>query len=163
VRARVEAMLADFGLAGLAAANPFKLSLGEKRRLSVATMLILKQRLLVLDEPTFGQDRRHADALLEKFRALNAAGTTLILITHDMRLVAEHADRVAVMHAGRLLANTSVEELFDNPALLAQAHLEVPPVRQLAARLFGSPDIAGLPSTVEQFANSVVAPAVALA
>lgn len=163
VRTRVEAMLADFGLAGLAAANPYKLSHGEKRRLSVATMLILKQRLLVLDEPTFGQDRRHADALLEKFRALNAAGTTLILITHDMRLVAEHADRVAVMDQGRLLANTAVDELFANPALLTQAHLEVPPVRELAGRLFGARGGAWLPSTVEEFVRSVVAQPVALA
>jgi energy-coupling factor transport system ATP-binding protein len=163
VRARVEAMLTDFGLSGLAGANPFKLSHGEKRRLSVATMLILKQRLLVLDEPTFGQDRRHADALLEKFRALNAAGTTLMLITHDMRLVAEHADRVAVMHAGRLLANTSVDDLFSKPALLAQAHLEVPPVRELAGRLFGTKQGAWLPSTVEVFVRSVVAQPVAFA
>jgi energy-coupling factor transporter ATP-binding protein EcfA2 len=149
VRAQVEPMLADFGLTGLAAANPFKLSHGEKRRLSVATMLILHQRILLLDEPTFGQDRRHATALLDRFRALNAAGTTLIVITHDMRLVAEYANRVAVMEQGRIVAAGSTDDLFDDRALLDHAHLEVPPMRALGERLFGVRPGVRLPATVE--------------
>ena len=151
VRRRVNEMLDDFGLAGLAAANPFKLSHGEKRRLSVATMLILKQRVLVLDEPTFGQDRRHANALLEKFEALHAAGTTLLIITHDMRLVAEHADRVAVLHGGRVLAHATPNEVFDDEELLATAHLQVPPIRALAQRVLEPQPGGALPSTVEGF------------
>jgi energy-coupling factor transport system ATP-binding protein len=158
VRLRVEAMLADFGLGGLAAANPFKLSHGEKRRLSVATMLILDQRVLVLDEPTFGQDRRHADALLAKLRARNASGTTLLIITHDMRLVAEHADRMAVLKDGRARAHLSVDDVFDDEALLRETSLEVPPVRELAARLFG--DECWLPSTVEEFVGCMAPQAV---
>jgi energy-coupling factor transport system ATP-binding protein len=163
VRAKVEAMLDDFGLLGLAAANPFKLSHGEKRRLSVATMLILNQRILVLDEPTFGQDRRHAAGLLDKFRVLNANGTTLVVITHDMRLVAEHAHRVVVLKEGRLLARTSVDDLFDDPALLEEAHLEVPPIRALAQRLFGARWSSPLPSTVDEMLNCLAAQAVGVA
>jgi energy-coupling factor transport system ATP-binding protein len=154
VRVRVEAMLDDFGLGGLAKANPFKLSHGEKRRLSVATMLILNQRVLVLDEPTFGQDRRHATALLQKFRALNAAGTTLIVITHDMRPVAEHASRVAVLERGRVLACLEPDALFDDAELLARAHLEAPPIRALSQRLFGE-DCASLPSSVDELVGQV--------
>jgi energy-coupling factor transport system ATP-binding protein len=161
VQAKVEAMLDDFGLLGLAAANPFTLSHGEKRRLSVATMLILNQRVLVLDEPTFGQDRRHASGLLEKFEALNADGTTLIIITHDMRLVMEHAQRVAVLNEGRLLACTDVDDLFDDTALLEEAHLEVPPIRALAQRLFGSRR--PLPSTVDEMVSCLVAQRVGVA
>src|SRR5690242_19522548 len=114
-------MLADFGLGGLALANPFKLSHGEKRRLSVATMLILRQHVLVLDETTVGPDRRHADALLAKLRALSDAGTTLMMITHDMRQVAEHADRVAVLKDGRLLALRDPDGVFGDHALLEEA------------------------------------------
>ena len=154
VRTRVEALLAEFGLSGLAAANPFKLSHGEKRRLSVATMLILKQRILVLDEPTFGQDRRHATALLQKLRALNEAGTTLIVITHDMRLVAEHASRVAVLEQGRVLACLGRDDLFDDKGLLERAQLEVPPIRALSQRLFGDRG-RPLPSTVDEFVQRV--------
>jgi energy-coupling factor transport system ATP-binding protein len=163
VQAKVEAMLDDFGLSGLAKANPFKLSHGEKRRLSVATMLILKQRLLVLDEPTFGQDRRHAEALLHKFRALNDAGTTLIVITHDMRLVAEHASRTAVLHGGRVLASTSVDELFDDQVLLEEAHLEVPPIRALSQRLFSATSDARLPATVDELVECLTPQAVGVA
>jgi energy-coupling factor transport system ATP-binding protein len=154
-------MLEDFGLAGLAAANPFKLSHGEKRRLSVATMLILHQHVLVLDEPTFGQDARHAAALLDKFGALNAAGTTLLVITHDMRLVAEHASRVAVMFEGRLLRCATPDEVFADQELLALAHLEVPPMRALSERLLGAR--MDLPDTVEELARHVVREPVVLA
>jgi energy-coupling factor transport system ATP-binding protein len=163
VRARVEAMLDDFGLSGLAAANPFKLSHGEKRRLSVATMLILKQRLLVLDEPTFGQDRRHAAALLQKFRALNTAGTTLIIITHDMRLVAEHATRAAVLHEGRLLASSGVDALFEDAALLEEAHLEPPPIRALSERLFGASTGGRLPAAVDELVDCLTVQPVGVA
>jgi energy-coupling factor transport system ATP-binding protein len=161
VQVKVEAMLDDFGLLGLAAANPFKLSHGEKRRLSVATMLILNQRILVLDEPTFGQDRRHAASLLDKFQALNASGTTLIIITHDMRLVAEHARHVAVLDAGRILAHSTSDEVFDDETLLAAAHLELPPIRALAQRLFGGHT--PLPSTVDEMVNCLAAQPVGVA
>lgn len=154
VRQRVDEMLEDFGLAGLAAANPFKLSHGEKRRLSVATMLILHQNVLVLDEPTFGQDARHAAALLDKFHALNAGGTTLLVITHDMRLVAEHASRVALLQDGQLLASATSDEVFADEALLRAGHLEVPPMRALAERLFGRRQ--ALPSTIHALAQAVV-------
>jgi energy-coupling factor transport system ATP-binding protein len=157
VRSRVEAMLADFGLIGLSAANPFKLSHGEKRRLSVATMLILNQRVLVLDEPTFGQDRRHAAALLEKFRAMNAAGTTLILITHDMRLVAQHARHVAVLDAGRIVADATPGQVFGDAELLARAHLEVPPIYALSRGLLGNRGEEQLPATVEALADCLAA------
>jgi energy-coupling factor transport system ATP-binding protein len=163
IRAKVDAMLDDFGLLGLAAANPFKLSHGEKRRLSVATMLILNQHILVLDEPTFGQDRRHAAGLLDKFRALNADGTTLMVITHDMRLVAEHARKVAVMEAGRMLAHATPDEVFDDEALLARAHLEVPPMRALAQRLYGTPRGVRLPATVDEMVNCLAAQPVGVA
>jgi energy-coupling factor transport system ATP-binding protein len=163
VKARVDAMLSDFGLSGLAPANPFKLSHGEKRRLSVATMLILEQRVLVLDEPTFGQDRRHARGLLDKFQALNETGTTLMIITHDMRLVAENANRVAVLDAGRVLARSGVDELFADEALLEKAHLEVPPIRALSQRLFGGSTRVRLPATVTELVDCLAPERVAAA
>jgi energy-coupling factor transporter ATP-binding protein EcfA2 len=163
VQAKVEALLDDFGLLGLAAANPFKLSHGEKRRLSVATMLILDQHVLVLDEPTFGQDRRHAAGLLDRFQALNSDGTTLIVITHDMRLVVEHARQVAVLKQGRLRAHRGVDELFDDPALLEEAHLEVPPMRALAQRLYGTRRGSHLPATVHEMVKCLAAQPVGVA
>lgn len=132
---RARAILEDFGLAALAPVHPFTLSHGEQRRLSVAAMLVLDQALLLLDEPTFGQDRRNAMLLADKLAALVAAGRTVVTITHDMRLVAERAERVLVLADGQLRFDGSPERLFANPALLAQAHLAPPPLWELSGRL----------------------------
>jgi energy-coupling factor transport system ATP-binding protein len=154
---RVEQMLADFGLGLLARANPFTLSHGEKRRLSVATALILEPEILVLDEPTFGQDRQNTVALMAKLHALNEAGRTIVLITHDMRLVAEHAQQVAVLIDGKVAAVGGVGALFGDSSLLQRARLVAPPLLRLSRRLAqGSP---GFPdrATVGSFVRAVEA------
>jgi len=135
VEAQTNAMLDRFGLLRLARANPFTLSHGQKRRLSVATMLAMGQRTLILDEPTFGQDQRNAKALMELLRDLHREGRTVIIITHDMALVAEYAERVAVMSGGKLLFDGDVRELFARPDVLHQARLTPPPIAQLAERV----------------------------
>ncbi len=104
VRTRVEALLDEFRLREHAERNPFTLSQGQKRRLSVGTMLAAGQRLLVLDEPTFGQDRNTAYALMERLRALNQQGVTIVMATHDERLAGEFARRVVRLRAGKVLA-----------------------------------------------------------
>jgi energy-coupling factor transport system ATP-binding protein len=123
VRGQVEDMLERFGLREHARRNPFTLSQGEKRRLSVATMLALDQRLLILDEPTFGQDRRASLALMDSLAALNRSGVTILIITHDMRLVRRHARRALALVGGRLVFSGSPPDLFDRPDLLAAARL----------------------------------------
>jgi energy-coupling factor transport system ATP-binding protein len=99
---RVDRMLAKLGLLAHRDAHPFLLSGGQKRRLSVGTALIAGAPVLVLDEPTFGQDRAHATGLLNMLAELNAGGTTVIIVTHDLRLVAEYASHVAVVIDGGL-------------------------------------------------------------
>ncbi len=128
-------LLADFGLARCRAMNPFSLSQGQKRRLSVATMLALGQRTLVLDEPTFGQDRRTAAALMERLRELHARGVTLLAITHDLRMVAEHADRAIVLIDGRVRSVLPTRSLFADAGLLAEASLRPLPLHDLARGL----------------------------
>ncbi len=162
IRQKVEAMLGDFGLLPLQAANPFRLSHGEKRRLSVATMLILGQELLVLDEPTIGQDRRNAVLLLAICEELHRAGKTIVMITHDMRLVAEHARTVVVLVDGAVVFAGPPADLFADAALLSRAHLQPPPMLELSRRLFGAPCpvspsvTAGcLPSTIEALTDAL--------
>jgi energy-coupling factor transport system ATP-binding protein len=135
IAARTQELLESFGLARYAKANPFTLSYGEKRRLSVASMLAMGQDVLILDEPTFGQDERNAVALLELLQDLNAQGKTVIVITHDMRLVLEHANRVVVMSAGQILYDGQPAELVQQPELLSQARLTLPPLARLSALL----------------------------
>jgi energy-coupling factor transporter ATP-binding protein EcfA2 len=135
VRTRSADLLELFGLARYAKANPFTLSHGEKRRLSVAAMLAMGQDTLILDEPTFGQDERNSAALMSLLLELNRSGKTIVMITHDMRLVAEYANRVAVMLDGRVEFLGAPAELFTQTELLARAHLNLPPLARLAALL----------------------------
>ena len=130
-----EAILDDFGLRRLALAHPFTLSHGEQRRLSVASMLVMGQRLLLLDEPTFGQDQRNAAMLLDKLEALAAEGRTIVAVSHDMRLVAERAHRVLVLVDGALAFDGPPTRLFADAALLDRARLVPPPLWELSQRL----------------------------
>ncbi|GAB2694257.1 energy-coupling factor transport system ATP-binding protein [Microbacterium marinum] len=129
VRARTMAMLERFGLAGKADVHPFLLSGGQKRRLSVGTALIGGAPILALDEPTFGQDRARADELLRLLRELNAAGTTVLVVTHDMQLVAEYARRTIVVGDGRIVADAATADVFADEALLRAQGLRLPPLR----------------------------------
>lgn len=130
---RAHELLKRFGLTEKSEANPFELSQGEKRRLSVATMLVSDKPLLVLDEPTFGQDAKNSRELSAHMRQLNRAGTTLVLLTHDMELVWELAHRAAVMMDGKVVKVAPVQEIFADAALLQQAKLEPPPRARIAA------------------------------
>jgi energy-coupling factor transporter ATP-binding protein EcfA2 len=119
--------------------SPFSLSLGERRRLSVATMLVLEPHLLVLDEPTIGQDHERAQQLMGLMARLRERyGTTILMITHDVRLVAQWADRVLVLRSGEIAFDGTAIELFADADLLQSAGLLAPPIhevsRQLAAR-----------------------------
>jgi energy-coupling factor transport system ATP-binding protein len=125
---RVERMLGTLRLADKRGAHPFRLSGGQKRRLSVGTALIEEPALLVLDEPTYGLDRAAAVELLGLLDRLNAAGTTVIVVTHDLGMAAEHAHRVAVMDAGRIVAAGATEAVLSDRDLLAAHGLRMPPL-----------------------------------
>ncbi len=121
LQARVQFLLRRFSLQEHARQNPFRLSQGQKRRLSVATMLAAAPRLLILDEPTFGQDRNTAYALMDLLLSLNQEeGVTIVMITHDVRLVRQYARHVAVLEKGRLVWHGSAEAWpLPRPALEA--------------------------------------------
>ncbi len=127
-RRRADEELDRVGLAALALAEPHTLSHGQKRRLSVATALATDPEALILDEPTFGQDRRHSEALLSLLAELNRQGRTIVVITHDLALVADHAERVLAMTDGRVLLDGTPAELFGRPDVLSACGLEPPPV-----------------------------------
>jgi energy-coupling factor transporter ATP-binding protein EcfA2 len=150
------AMLAEFGLENVALAHPFSLSHGEQRRLSVAAMLALGQHGLFLDEPTFGQDRRNAHQLLAKLAALADAGRAIVAITHDMRLVAERADRVIAMSDGRIIFDGLPDELFSNGTLLGRARLRPPPLTDVGQRLGLTRLLLRVSDVVDSFRSMVV-------
>jgi len=134
----VERMLRRFGLGALRAQHPFLLSGGQKRRLSVGTALVAGAPVLALDEPTFGQDRERAAELLDMLRSVNDEGTTVIVVTHDLQLVADHATRTAVMADGRLLGVGPTAEILAGP-LIDQAGLRHPPLARATRGLARHP------------------------
>ncbi|MEA1264871.1 ABC transporter ATP-binding protein [Microbacterium sp. STF-2] len=133
ISTRVGEMLARFGLEHKAGVHPFLLSGGEKRRLSVGTALITRPRVLALDEPTFGQDRARAAELLDLLQSLRAEGTTIVIVTHDLQLVAEHTSHVVVLAAGRVQAVGPTATLLRDEQLFADAGLRLPPLQRVLA------------------------------
>ncbi|MCL0073685.1 energy-coupling factor ABC transporter ATP-binding protein [Dehalococcoidia bacterium] len=155
IKTRTDRLLTKFGLKRLAKANPFTLSHGEKRRLSVATMLAVGQEVLILDEPTFGQDQRNAASLMQMLKDLHREGCTVIMVTHDMGLVAEYAQHVAVIVEGQISFYGTVKEAFAQPELLAEANLTLPPLAELSCCLTrGNANWPGF-FTVNQFLESL--------
>ncbi|WP_102335329.1 ABC transporter ATP-binding protein [Salimicrobium jeotgali] len=109
---KIEELLEWCGLTDRKDFHPFTLSQGEKRRLSVATMLVKNQEVLFLDEPTFGQDAKSTSRLMDLLEEKHRAGTTIVMITHDMELVDRYATRVVVMKDRKVEFTGNPEELW---------------------------------------------------
>ncbi len=135
IKEQVGEMLQIFGLEGFEDRHPYALSRGQKRRLSVASMLVLRPEVFILDEPTTGQDWINVVNLMEIITGLHAEGLTFIMATHSMRMVAQYADRVVVMRDGRVVHDGTPSSLFTDRALTESLSLEVPPLYQLLNRI----------------------------
>ena len=143
-RERAFDVLRRFGLEDKADVHPFLLSGGQKRRLSVGTALVAGAPVLALDEPTFGQDRARADELLTLLQGLNRDGTTVLVVTHDMQLVTEYAQRTVIVGDGRIVADAPTPDVFADEALLRTAGLRLPPLRRAFAGLTRHPSLAAV-------------------
>ncbi len=135
VRTRVEESLRVCGL------HPFRnwpvaaLSYGQKKRLTIASILVLRPQLLILDEPTAGQDFRHYTEIMEFLRHLNReTGLSLLMITHDMHLMLEYTTRALVVSEGRLLADDTPANILTDEALIDAASLKRTSLYDLAVR-----------------------------
>jgi energy-coupling factor transport system ATP-binding protein len=134
---RVRAALADVGLEGEAAANPYDLGYSRRKLLSLASVLAMRTPVLVLDEPTTGQDARGVALVRGVVARALGDGRTVIAISHDMRFVAESFRRVVVMREGRVALDSAPEVAFAEPAWgeLRAANLEPPLAAVAGARL----------------------------
>lgn len=123
---RAENILGKFHLYGKKEDSPFLLSQGQKRRLSVASMMVVNQEIMLLDEPTFGQDYQNRLELMEQLKKLNAEGVTILMVTHDIDLVAEYCSRVLVLSEGTLRYDGDCRDLFQKESLIRQARITKP-------------------------------------
>ncbi|GAB3747738.1 ABC transporter ATP-binding protein [Microlunatus parietis] len=144
-RSRVAELLRRFGLAELADRNPYRLSGGQQRRVSLAAMLLHDRPFLLADEPGFGLDRPATITMLRILAETAAAGHGVLFSSHDLRAVAGYADRVLVLGRGALLADTTPLSLLRDDALLAEAGLRAPRLLQrLAAEPIDEASLRGI-------------------
>jgi len=137
---RIEELLELIGLSDRQDADPFSLSAGERERLAIAALLVEAPGALILDEPTTGQDEGHARAILTFLDHLRrAAGLTYVMVTHDMRVVARYATRLAVLAGGRILLDGPPAVVFAHRQEIAEANLVAPPAADLHGRLVPGP------------------------
>jgi energy-coupling factor transport system ATP-binding protein len=135
VEARVQAALDRFELSAIADRPPAILGYGIRRRVTLASLAAMDPPIVVLDEPTVGLDAPGLRETFDWLAELHAQGRTILLVTHDMALVAEHADRVVMLHEGQVLADVLPADLFGQAALMADSSLALPPVTALAQSL----------------------------
>lgn len=133
IKIKVEATLKLCGLGRYHHWPVDALSFGQKKRVTIATMLVLEPELLILDEPTAGQDYHHYTTMMAFIQELNQKlGLTIVIISHDMHLVLEYTQRAIVIADNRLLTDDKVNHIFSQPALLDQANLTVTSLYSLA-------------------------------
>ena len=133
IRSRVEETLKICGL------YPFRnwpvsaLSYGQKKRVTIASILVLKPEMILLDEPTAGQDLKHYTEIMDFLSDLNRQGVTVVLITHDMHLMLEYTPRAIVFHGGRVIADQTAAEVLNSPEIVEEAHLKETSLYHLSA------------------------------
>lgn len=137
VQERTERILALVGLLDQQDEYPFNLGRGQRQLLAVASVLALMPEVLIVDEPTTGLDWRGSEAMMALVHQLHDQGTTVIAITHDMNLVAKHAERMIVMAQGDLVADGAPREVFARPDVLDRAMLRAPQAHRMTSRLPG--------------------------
>ena len=133
IRSRVEETLKICGL------YPFRnwpvsaLSYGQKKRVTIASILVLKPEMILLDEPTAGQDLKHYTEIMDFLSDLNRQGVTVVLITHDMHLMLEYTPRAIVFHGGQVIADQTAAEVLNSPEIVEEAHLKETSLYHLSA------------------------------
>ena len=132
---RVEWALRFMELWDYRSKSPFMLSGGEKKRLALAVILAWSPEIIVLDEPTIGQDQLQKEKMIEVIRLLNTQGRIVILSSHDIEFVAELRPRIILMSGGRIVGDGRAEDILTNMSLLESCRLIPPQIVQLTSKL----------------------------
>ena len=161
-QAKVDAMIERFGFDG--DAEPFLLNRGTRQLLALASIIVMEPPVVVLDEPTTGLDFRECAKVMDVIAELNAHGTTVIMVCHDMEVVADYARRVIAMTAGQVVADGETFAVLRNRDVLARTHLLPPQVVDVALRLAedGAVEAASpvaLADTLDEMADALAAAA----
>ena len=135
IEERVHTVLKTCGLYEFRSWPISALSFGQKKRVTIASILVLNPEIVLLDEPTAGQDQRHYTEMMDFLDELNQQGHTIIMITHDMQLMLDYSDRAIVVLDGQILADQSPAQVLSNHELIASANLKETSIFSLAEKL----------------------------
>ena len=108
------------------------LSFGQKKRVTIASILVMEPQILILDEPTAGQDYHHYTDIMEFLRSINKQGVTILMITHDMHLMLEYTPHAIVIHDGQKIGDSTAVEILTNEKIAEQASLKLTSLYNLA-------------------------------
>ncbi len=133
IEKRCNSTIEKFGL--IPDKDPFSLSRGERQKVALASVLALSPEILVLDEPTTGLDYKECMHIMETINELNSSGTTVVMVCHDMELVADFAQRIVVVGEGRILADDICRRVMSRQEVLKEASLAPPQIVELALKL----------------------------
>lgn len=139
-----EEVLSAMGLAETIDEMPFMLSRGQRQRLAVAAVLAMEPSVLIIDEPTTGQDWKESIALMELVKKLNDRGHTVVITTHNMNLVSLYARRVVVMRLGEVWLDGTTQEVFRKEERLCHAAIKPPEIYRLVTALLPDTEINSL-------------------
>lgn len=123
------------GLTQYRKTSPFMLSGGERKRVALASVLAWDPQILILDEPTIGQDHRQKENLRQFIMQMQTQGKTIVIVTHDVEFVAECNPRVVLMREGKILGDGAGKDILTNPELLEQSSIVLPQIAQVFTQL----------------------------
>lgn len=160
--AKVDAMIERFGFDG--GAEPFLLNRGTRQLLALASIIVMEPPVVVLDEPTTGLDFRECAKVMDVIAELNARGTTVIMVCHDMEVVADYAKRVIAMTAGQVVADGETFAVLRDRDVLVRTHLLPPQVMDVSLRLaedgaVAAASPAALADTLDEMTDALAAAA----
>jgi len=135
IKKRVTWALNLLGLTRYRKNSPFMLSGGERKRVALASVLAWDPKMLILDEPTIGQDHGQKEKLRHLIMQLNTQGKTVVIVTHDIEFVAECNPRVILMMEGKIVADGEAKNILTNPRLITKASLIPPQITQIFLNL----------------------------
>ncbi len=134
---RIEEVAERMGLGEMLYQSPYALSISERKRVALACVLAWNPEIIILDEPTIGQDALLKNGLKQLIQELHSEGKTVIMISHDTEFVAELKPRVILMHQGRVIANGPAEDILTDAEVVATASLILPQITQLLSGFDG--------------------------
>jgi len=157
---RVKEAIEMMRLVGYEKRHPRALSRGQRHRVAVASILAMRPKILIADEPTTGQDFGASRKYLELLEKLNKAGTTIIVVSHDMDLIARYAKRVVVLKEGRVLLDGPTRAVFSREDLLAETDLAPPYVTRIGNQLreYGIPTVLTVEELIFYIASTLMGP-----